>query len=176
MFFWDTRWQKIGNALNDPKLNFFWTLCSQTYFKYSKHLPQRPKIWSVFFLDDWLFPRNKVVKNRKFTEWPQTELNSQNYSLCTKNLYQRAKIWYVSLYHQRFQRYKIAENQTSIEWPQTEFEHLTVKSTLYILNTYPWGPNFRPFRSTISRCWDTTCTRTPKIRKAPNDPKLNLKT
>ncbi len=38
---------------------------------------------------------------------------------------------------------------------QTELEHLTVKSTLYTLNTYPWGPNFRPFRSSTSGFQDT---------------------
>ncbi len=56
------------------------------------------------------------------------------------------------------------------------FEHLTVKSSLYTLNTYPRGPNFSPFRSTISRFQDKTCTRSAKIGDAPNDPKLNLKT
>ena len=34
---------------------------------------------------------------------------------------------------------------------QIELEDLTVKSTLYTLNTYPRGPNFGPFRSIISR-------------------------
>ncbi len=36
--------------------------------------------------------------------------------------------------------------------------------------TYPWRPHFGPFRSTISRFRDTTCTRSAKIRNAPNDP------
>ncbi len=62
------------------------------------------------------------------------------------------------------------------EWPQTDPEHLTVKSTLYTLNTYPWGPPFAPFRSTISRFRDTTCTRSVKIGNALNDPKLNSNT
>ncbi len=44
------------------------------------------------------------------------------------------------------------------------------------LNAYPRGPNFGPFRSTISRFRDTTCTRSAKIVNAPNDPKLNLNT
>ncbi len=36
------------------------------------------------------------------------------------------------------------------EWPQTELEHLTVKSTPYTLNSYPWGTNFAPLRSMTS--------------------------
>ena len=49
----------------------------------------------------------------------------------------------------------------------------TAKSTLYTLITYPWGPNFRPFRSTTSILWDT---RSSKIGNAPSDPKPNLNT
>ncbi len=47
--------------------------------------------------------------------------------------------------------------------------HLLVKE-------YQKCKNFCPFGSTISRFRDTTCTRSVKIRIAPNDPKLNLKT
>ena len=60
-----------------------------------------------------------------------------------------------------FQRYKVAENQKCTEWPRTELEQLTVKSILYTLNTYPWGPNFGPVRSTISRFRNTW---SPKIK------------
>ncbi len=38
---------------------------------------------------------------------------------------------------------------------QTEIEHLTNKSTLYKLNTYPRGPNFGLSWSTISGFQDT---------------------
>ncbi len=31
--------------------------------------------------------------------------------------------------------YKVSENRKCTEWPQTELKHLTVKSTLYTLNT-----------------------------------------
>ena len=34
--------------------------------------------------------------------------------------------------------------------PPTPLEHLTVKSTLFALNTYLWGPHFASFRSTSS--------------------------
>ncbi len=66
-----------------------------------------------------------------------------------------------------------AKNWKCTEWPQTKLEHLTVKSTLYTLNTYPCGPNFRSFRSTTSRFRDT---KSSKIGNAPSDPKLNLNT
>ena len=72
--------------------------------------------------------------------------------------------------------YKVCENRKCTQWPQTVLEDLTDKSTLYTLNTYPWGPNFALFRSMISRFWDTACTRWAKIGNAPNDPKLNLST
>ncbi len=62
------------------------------------------------------------------------------------------------------------------EWPQTELEDLTVKSTLYTLSTYPWGPNCGPFRSTISCFRDITCTGSAKFGNIPNEPKLNWKT
>ncbi len=71
---------------------------------------------------------------------------------------------------------RLVENRKWTEWPQTELEHLTVKSTLHMLSTYPWGPNVGPFRSTISCFQDTTCTMSAKTRNALNDPKLNLST
>ncbi len=66
--------------------------------------------------------------------------------------------------------HKVGGNRKCIETPQTEHEHLTVKSTLHALSTYPRGPNFGPFRSTVSRFQDTTYTRWAKIGNAPNDP------
>ncbi len=75
-----------------------------------------------------------------------------------------------------YNMHKVAENRKCTEWPQTELKHLTVKITLHTLNTYPRGSNFGPFRSTVSRFRDTTCTRWAKIGNAPNDPKLNLST
>ena len=56
-------------------------------------------------------------------------------------------------------------------WPATlrykiNLEHLTVKSTLYTLNIYPWGPNFHLFHSTTNRFQDTKLL---KIGNALND-------
>ena len=42
-----------------------------------------------------------------------------------------------SLYDQPFSRYKIVENRKCTEWPQNNLKFLTVKSTLYTLNTHP---------------------------------------
>ncbi len=43
--FQDTRSLKIGNAPNDPKLKL--NTNSQKYSTYTKHLPVRPKFWSI---------------------------------------------------------------------------------------------------------------------------------
>ncbi len=83
----------------------------------------------------------------------------------------RLKFWSVSRYDQWFLRYKLTENQKCTECFQTELEHLTVKSTLYALNTYHRDPNFGPFCSTTSRSRDTIkaiknwkCTERPQIK------------
>ena len=49
----------------------------------------------------------------------------------------------------------VGKNRKCTGWQQTEPEHLTVTSTLYTLNKYPWAPNVDPFCSTISRFRDT---------------------
>ncbi len=36
------------------------------------------------------------------------------------------------------------------QWPQNDLNHWSVKSTLCTLNTHPQGPNFTPFRSTVT--------------------------
>ncbi len=45
----------------------------------------------------------------------------------------------------------VVKNRKCTEWPQNDFKHLTVKSTLYTVNTHPQGPNCTPFCSTISQ-------------------------
>ncbi len=52
--------------------------------------------------------------------------------------------------------------------PQTELKHVTVKSILCTLDTYPRDPNFGAFGSTISRFRDTYSS---KFGNALNDPK-----
>ena len=104
--------------------------------------------------------------------WTWT-VNSHNYSIHTQYLPLRPKFWSGLLYDQlflRYNKYKVGENRKRIEWPQTDLEDSTVKSTLYVPNTYPGGPNFGPFRSKISRFRNPTCTRSEKIgnRMTPN--------
>ncbi len=103
--------------------------------------------------------------HRMTPKWTWT-LNSQKYSLYSKYLgTPEAQIWSVSLYDM----YKVGDNWKCIKWPKTEREDLTFNITLYTLNTYHWGPNVCPYRSTISRFRDTTYARTPKIGNAPNE-------
>ena len=54
---------------------------------------------------------------------------------------------------------------------QTELEHLTVKCILYTVYMYLPQRPIGLFRSTTSSFQDK---RSPKIRNATNDPKLNL--
>ena len=50
--------------------NWTWTLDSQQCSIYTKHLSLKSK----YLLYDWPFPRYKVLKNQKCSEWPQAEL------------------------------------------------------------------------------------------------------
>ncbi len=100
-------------------------------------------------------------------------LNSDKYSVCTKDLPLRLKFWSISRYEFWLSRYKVPENQNYTAWPQTKLKHLTIKSSFYTLYTYPRCPNFGQFCST-TRCFQGT--RSSKIRNALNGPKLNFLT
>ena len=110
-----------------------------------------------------------VVKNWKCPNdrnWPWT-LTSKS-TLCARKTYGvtlKLKFWSVSLYSHLFSRYKVAENR---KWPQIEFEHLTVKSSLYTLNTYLTSPKFAPSCSAISRFWGTRSPKSEMHRMTPN--------
>ncbi len=69
-------------------------------------------------------------------EWPYP-LNCQRYPVYTVHSPPRPKCHSVSLYDKPFSRYNVVENRKCTEWPQNDLKHLTVKSTLYILNTHP---------------------------------------
>ncbi len=63
--------------------------------------------------------------------------------------------------------------KSEMHWmSQNDFKHLTVKSTLYVLNSHPQGANFTPFCSTTSLFRDT---RLSKIRKCTEWPENDLK-
>ena len=155
--------------------NWPWTANSDKHSAGTKDLPLRLKFY-ILLCDHWL-SRYKVAPKAEIhwmtPNWTWT-LNSQKYYIYTKYLPLRSTFSSVLLYNQRFSRYKVAENWKCTEWPQTELEHLTIKSTLYTINTHLWSPNFGPFRSMISHFRDTICTMSAKIGNAPNDPKLNL--
>ncbi len=94
-------------------------------------------------------------KFRKCTEWPQTDfeiLPVKSASHTSSNCARGPNFGPISdqLYDQGFSRYKVDENRKCTELLRTELEHLTVKIILYAQNTYPWGPNFGPFRSTTN--------------------------
>ena len=176
--FLDPRSSKIGNALNDPKLNLNSLTVKSILYTYTKYLLWGPRLTINRLRDTTCTTRYnmyKVSKNRKCTELPQTELGhlTVKSSLYTINTYIRSPDFH-PFCSTTNTRYKVAKNQKCTKWPQTELEQLTVKSTLYTRHTYPWGPNFGPFHSRISLSWDTTCTRSAKIGNALNDPKLNL--
>ena len=64
--------------------------------------------------------------------WPWT-LNSDRYSLCTKDLPLRLKLWSTSLCEPWFSRYKVLGNQNYTEWPQNELG--TLNSQKYFIYT-----------------------------------------
>ncbi len=91
---------------------------------------------------------HKVLENRKYTEWPPESpeaFNFHKYPVYTEYSSLRLQFHYVSLYDQPFSRYKIVENWKCTKWPNNDLNHLSVKSTLYTLNTHTLGPNFNPF-------------------------------
>ncbi len=94
-----------------------------------------------------------MTTNRTWT------LNSQRYPVYVKYLPHRPRVWSVLMYDQRFRRYKVVKIVECTESPQTEFEHLTVKSTLYSLNTYSTGLQFGPF------CCTSSCFRETRLSK-----------
>ncbi len=144
------------------------------------HLIRTPELQNFVCFALWLAVSKiqgcQISEMHRVTpNWTWT-LNSQKYLMYTEHLPLRPRFWSISLYDQPFPRYKlykVGKNRKCNDWPQINLQHLTVKSTLYTLKTYPRGPNVRPFRSTISHFRDT---RSRKIGNAPNEPKLNLMT
>ncbi len=96
------------------------------------------------------------------------------YTVYTKYLPTRPKLWSISLYDQPFSRYKVVKNCKCTQWPEIQHEYWTVKSTLYILSIYPWGPNFLPVPSTTSRVKILPIYNSP-IDYHGNRPKRTLK-
>ena len=77
-----------------------------------------------------------------------------------------------------FSRLRVVDNRKCTKWPQNDLEHLTVKNTLYTLNTCPQGSNFCSFHSTTScyKVQDIGFLKIGKIWNAQNDLRLILNT
>ncbi len=138
---------------------------------------QRPEFHSVSLYDQCFFffqiqGCGKSAMHRMTPQWPQTH-NCRKYLVYTEYSSMGPKFHSLLLYDQPFSRYNIVKNRKCIEWPQNDLNHLTVKSTLYTLNTHPRGPNFAPFRSRTSHFRSTSLS---KIGYAPNDPRITLTT
>ncbi len=65
----------------------------------------------------------------------------------------------------RWSNFLVRDNRKCTKWPQNELEYLTVKSTLFTLNTYFRDPNFCPFHFTTSCFEDTMLLKIGKNRK-----------
>ncbi len=98
-------------------------------------------------------------------------LNNDKDSVCTNDLPLRLKFWSILLFDHWLSRYKVGLKSEMDRMTPNWIWTLNSQNTLYTLNTQPWGPNFGPFRSTISRFRDTTCTNHQKLemhRMTPN--------
>ena len=132
----------------------------------------------VFCSTTTCFRDNKVARNQKCTEWPQTEHFTVKTTLYTLNTYPWARNFgpfRSTISHFRGTCTGSVNSEMLQITPNWTWK-LTVKSTLCVLNTYLWGPNFGPFSSTISPFQDTTYTRSAKTGNASNNPKRNLNT
>ncbi len=124
--------------------NWPWTLNNNKYSAGTKDLPLR---WNFgpFCSTTTSFRDMRSPETRKCTEWPETELGhltvkSTLYTLITYHwgsnfLFRCALRLALSEKLQRYNMYKVGENRKYIEWPQTERDHITLKRTLYTLNT-----------------------------------------
>ncbi len=88
--------------------------------------------------------------------------------MCTLNIHPRGlNFQSVLLYDQPFSRYRFFENRKCTEWPQNDLTHLSVKSTLYTLNTHPEAQisirfALRQAIFEILACGKSECTEWPQ--------------
>ncbi len=129
---------KIGNALNDHKLNLNTgqskVPCMDQILTTEAHIVVR-------FALRLTVSEIKHVQCHQISEMHQMTsnctwtVNSQKYSIYTAYLPPRPTFSSILLYDQPFPRYKVAKNRKCTECTQTELEHLIVKSILYTSNT-----------------------------------------
>ncbi len=128
--------------------NLSWTFNSQKYPVSTTYLPMR----SIFFRFALRLSVSEIQAHQKSEMHGMTPnltgtLNSPKYPVYTKYLPLSSKFWSVLLYDYEFPRYKLVKNRKGTEWPKKWTWALNSQSTLH---TYPWVPNFDPFRSTTS--------------------------
>ncbi len=166
------------------------TLKGQKYSTYTKYIPMRSKFWYVSL---YVWPAVfkipgcwKLEMHWKTSEWPWT-FKCQRYHMY---LMLRPKFWCYSVWPVIFeiQSFSKIEKSKCTEWPNSAFKHLTVKSTLYALSTYPRSifficftlkpvffdppcPNFYPLHSTANLF---RYTRLVENRKCTNDPRMKF--
>ncbi len=103
-------------------------------------------------------------------------LNSQKYiiyisTLYTLNTYPSGPNFGPFRSTSRFRNTRSSKIGNASKTPKLNFEQslVTVKNTLYTLNTYPWGvPNFGPFRHMTCRFQDTGSPKIRMHRISPN--------
>ncbi len=128
--------------------NWTWTLNSQNYPIYTVNIPPEGHILVRFALRPVVFKiqgRQKWEIHRMTPNWTGTH-NSQKYPVYTKYLPCGPYFAPFSYVTSHFRGLTMSfKSRKCTECPQTQVEHLTVKSTLYTSNTYPWGPNLVRF-------------------------------
>ncbi len=100
----------------------------------------------------------KLEMYRMTSEWP-LPLNC----LYTLNTHPDAQISIRFALRQAIFEIQVVKNRKCTEWPQNDLNHIPDKSYLYTLNTYPRGPNFTPFCSTVARFPDNRSFWFPHI-------------
>ena len=139
---------RLKSELHRMTPNWTLTLNNQKYVIYTIYWPHTLKSWSrtSCFRDT---RSSKIGNAPNDPKWTWT-LNSQKYSTYRKYLTPEVQILIRFALWLAVSEIQGRQNQKFTEWPQTELEHLTINTTLYTLNTYPWGPKFAPFCSTTS--------------------------
>ena len=145
-----------------------------------------PNICMTSILESQISPR--------FGLWPTVfeiqAILTQVHRMTQNELWARSKVPYICVTNvPEFQisshfplrasafEYKVVDNRKCTKWTRNDLEHLTVKSTLYILNTWNYFRvlNFCPFCSTTRRFQDTRLLKIGNFRNVPDDLRLTLK-
>ncbi len=154
--------------------NYLKHFTDKSYLVHTEYSPPNPIFCSVLLYDQ-PFSRYKIIKKVNALNDSGMTLSTQLSKVpCIHSIRApKTQFHFISLKSQPFSRYKVDENRKCTEWPQIDLNPLTVKGTLYVLNTHPRGLNLNPLRSTARHFRHTSL---PKIRNTPNDPRITLTT